>query len=141
MEVLKHNDQLLAIIIPQEFQKEGMEFFTPNELSQQLAYMHYPAEKVILPHIHNEVPRTITHTLETLIIKRGILRVDFYSDNSVYLCSRILKGGDLLLLASQGHGFKVLEEVEMFEVKQGPYVGDPDKTRFDPIADADARFT
>jgi hypothetical protein len=33
-------------------------------------------------------------------------------------------------LASGGHGFEALEELEMVEVKQGPYVGDKDKTRF-----------
>jgi hypothetical protein len=43
------------------------------------------------------------------------------------------------LLASGGHGFKVLEPLEMIEVKQGPYSGDHDKTRFDGITEADIR--
>lgn len=30
-----------------------------------------------------------------------------------------------------GHGFEILEETEMIEVKQGPYAGEQDKTRFD----------
>ena len=30
-------------------------------------------------------------------------------------------------------GMEVLEEIEMIEVKQGPYAGDQDKTRFDGI--------
>ena len=46
---------------------------------------------------------------------------------------RILQGGDVILLATGGHGFEVLEEIEMIEVKQGPYAGDQDKTRFDGI--------
>ncbi len=34
------------------------------------------------------------------------------------------------MLVSGGHGFKVIDEVEMIEVKQGPYSGDQDKKRF-----------
>jgi hypothetical protein len=60
------------------------------------------------------------------------LRVDFYDDQRRYLSSRILGAGDVILLVSGGHGFEVLEEVEMFEVKQGPYLGDQDKTPFVP---------
>ena len=41
------------------------------------------------------------------------------------------------MLVSGGHGFSVLEEVEMIEVKQGPYSGDADKKRFDGIGDSD----
>jgi len=49
--------------------------------------------------------------------------------------SYILNAGDVILLASGGHGFKVLDEVEMIEVKQGPYSGEADKTRFDGIGE------
>jgi hypothetical protein len=45
----------------------------------------------------------------------------------------VLEGGDVILLASGGHGFEVLEEIEMIEVKQGPYAGDQDKTRFNRL--------
>jgi hypothetical protein len=69
-----------------------------------------------------------------LLIKRGRLRVDFYDDDQHYLESRILEAGDVILLATGGHGFEVLEEVEMIEVKQGPYAGDQDKTRFIGVA-------
>jgi hypothetical protein len=44
----------------------------------------------------------------------------------------VLESGDVILLSNGGHGFEVLEEVEMIEVKQGPYCGDEDKTRFNP---------
>ena len=36
----------------------------------------------------------------------------------------------MILLASGGHDIEVLEEIEMIEVKQGPYVGEQDKLRF-----------
>src|SRR5215213_5168093 len=130
IETLKTGDQLLAVIISGKFRKPGIHFFTPNDLSQQLAYMCHPAGKVIDPHVHNPVSRNVHYTQEVLVIKRGKLRVDFYDDSQTYLESRVLEEGDVILLATGGHGFEVLEEIEMIEVKQGPYAGDQDKTRF-----------
>jgi len=134
IESVTNNDVCLAILIRSGFQSDGIRFFTPDDLSQQLAYMHHPAGKIIDAHVHNPVPRQVHFTQEVLFIKRGKLRVDFYDQNQVYLESRVLESGDVLLLVSGGHGFEVLEEVEMFEVKQGPHVGDGDKTRFQGIS-------
>jgi mannose-6-phosphate isomerase-like protein (cupin superfamily) len=137
IETLKVGDQLLAVIISRDFHEPGIHFFTPNDLSQQLAYMRHPAGKVIDPHVHNPVSRNVHYTQEVLFIKSGRLRVDFYDNDQNYIESRILEGGDVILLATGGHGFEVLEEIEMIEVKQGPYYGDQDKTRFDGISAAD----
>ena len=130
MEYIKDREILMAVIIRGEFNEPGIHFFTPGELSQQLAYMRHPAGKVIEPHLHKPIPREVQYTQEVLLIKRGKLRVDFYDEQQRYLDSRILHGGDVILLAVGGHGFEVLEEVEMIEVKQGPYAGDQDKQRF-----------
>jgi hypothetical protein len=124
---------LMAVIISAEFDKPGIHFFTPGELSQQLAYMRHPPGKIIEPHVHNPVRREVQYTQEVLLIKRGKLRVDFYNQQQTYLQSRILRSGDVILLAVGGHGFEVLEETEMVEVKQGPYAGDRDKQRFGGI--------
>ena len=133
IENITTNGQLLAIIIFHRFCEPGIHFFTPGELSQQLAYMHHPAGKEIPPHVHNPVPREVTFTQEVLFIRKGKLRVDFYDDDRNYLESRVLESGDTILLATGGHGFEVLEELEMIEVKQGPYAGDQDKTRFEAV--------
>lgn len=133
IENISHEGQLYAIIVRHNYQENGIHFFTPNDFSQQLAYMKHPAGKVIDPHVHNPVKREVHFTKEVLIIKKGKLRVDFYDLNQVYLDSRILETGDVILLSEGGHGFSVLEDLEMFEVKQGPYAGDADKTRFEPI--------
>ncbi|NMF62105.1 hypothetical protein [Brasilonema octagenarum] len=140
MEQIIYHDQLLAVIISNKFDKPGIHFFTPNELSQQLAYMRHPKGKIIQPHVHNPVPREVLYTQEVLFIKRGKLRVDFYNDQQKYLESRILEGGDVILLVTGGHGFEVLEEIEMIEVKQGPYLGDRDKTRFVGISAQEAKI-
>lgn len=127
---IKYNGQLLAIIISHLYQKDGISFFTPDDLSQQVAYMQHPKGKLIEPHVHNIVKREVHYTQEVLAIRKGQLRVDFYNTLKEYIESYILVAGDVILLASGGHGFEVLEAVEMFEIKQGPYAGDADKTRF-----------
>lgn len=134
VEQIQHGTVTLAIIVRAEFSKPGISFFTPNDWSQQLAYMRHPVGKTIDPHVHNPVRRSVEYTQETLFIKSGRLRVDFYDDAQNYLESRELLGGDVILLVKGGHGFEVLEDLVMFEVKQGPYAGDADKTRFTAAA-------
>jgi hypothetical protein len=140
VETIVHEGCLFAVIVSHRYDKPGISFFTPNELSQQLAYMHHPAGKIIEAHVHNPVAREVRLTQETLLIKRGKLRVDFYDDGQNYLESRVLEAGDVILLIQGGHGFEVLEELEMFEVKQGPYAGDADKTRFSGKKPAELKF-
>ena len=135
LRMIKKKDRLIAIIIKNNYKCEGVDFITPNEYSQQLAYMHHPAGKTIDAHVHNLVHRNVVLTQEVLFIKKGKLRVDFYDDYQDYLESQILEAGDVILLTSGGHGFEVLEEVEMIEVKQGPYSGELDKTRFAGVSD------
>ena len=130
IEKIIHNNQIYAIIIRNDYSKDGVEFFTANDFSQQLAFMKHPKGKIIQPHLHNVVTREVHYTKEVLVIRKGALQVDFYDDNKLYLESRTLNSGDIILLAFGGHGFKCLEDVEMVEIKQGPYLGDADKIRF-----------
>ncbi len=132
---ITHQTLQLAIIIRNNFRKEGIEFFTNDNDSQQLGYMNRPKEYSIAPHRHNLVQREVHLTQEVLFIKSGKVRVDFYSNTQEYLQSEILEAGDVILLADGGHGFKMLEDSEIIEVKQGPYCGEQDKVRFDPISD------
>jgi hypothetical protein len=130
---ISHDGQELALVIRREFQSDGIEFFTPGSYSQQVGYMNRPAGYVIAPHVHNPVLREVQYTKEVLLIRSGRMRVDFYSEAKEYLRSTVLVAGDVILLAFGGHGFEMLEPTEIIEVKQGPYCGDQDKTRFDPV--------
>lgn len=132
IEFIKFGNLTLSIIVRKGFHQSGIHFFTPNDYSQQLGYMSHPKGKEIRPHVHKKVQRDVYYTQETLFIRKGKLQVDFYSDDQIYLESRVLDVGDVILLIEGGHGFKVLEELEMFEVKQGPYAGDEDKIKFTP---------
>ena len=133
IEKIFHNDILLSIIIQSGYCSEGIKFFTPDNFSQQLAYMKREKDYVIAPHVHCVNQRRVHITQEVLFIKTGKVRVDYYDNQKNYLKSKILNQGDVVLLAAGGHGFQMLEASEIIEVKQGPYTGDKDKIRFDPI--------
>jgi hypothetical protein len=134
IEKIFNKEKLLSVIIRREYEKEGIEFFTPDIFSQQIGYMKRPVNYVIPPHTHNAVLRDVHFTQEVLLIKSGKIRVDFYDDDQNYLESRVLFPGDVVLLAYGGHGFEMLEESEIIEVKQGPYAGERDKVRFEPVS-------
>lgn len=131
IERIINENQEIAIIIRNSYDDEGIKFVTDPSYSQQLAYMHHQKGHEIIPHFHNRVERRVHYTQEVLIVKEGKLRVDFYHDNQEFYMSKILEAGDIILLCAGGHGFEVLEEVKMIEIKQGPYIGDQDKTRFE----------
>jgi hypothetical protein len=132
IEEIRHADEIMALIVRSGFERDGIEFFTPDHFSQQIGYMNRPAGYVIEPHVHIPAKREVLFTKEVLLVKKGKVRVDFYTDNEAYVESRVLCTGDLILLATGGHGFEMLEDTEMYEVKQGPYAGDRDKRRFTP---------
>ncbi len=140
VEFVNFKEQQLAIILRSDFSKPGIHFFTPNDFSQQLAYMKYPKDHEIESHAHKPVPRKIEWTQEVLFIKSGKVRVDFYGPGHVYLESRILNAGDVILLAHGGHGFIMLEESEIIEAKQGPYAGNEDKVRFKGVGKSKLNF-
>lgn len=133
VERIEHHKKIFAIIIYADFCEDGIKFFTTNESSQQLGYMNRPAGHIIKPHVHTPIPREITLTQEVLLIKSGSVRIDFYDNFKEYLESRILKKGDIILLSDGGHGFEMLENSEIIEIKQGPYCGEKDKVRFEQI--------
>ena len=125
------NDQInFAIIIKNDFHCDGIKFFTPDSFSQQLGYMNRPKGYIIEPHLHNQLKREIFYTSEVLFIKNGKVQVDFYTNEKDYFGSELLLKGDVILLIEGGHGFKMLEDSEIIEIKQGPYAGNLDKTRF-----------
>ena len=84
MEIIKKKNKVLAHIIRNDHQCDGVDFITPDDYSQQVAYMHHPKGKEIVAHVHNAVHRSVLFTQEVLIIKKGKLRVDFYDEYEDY---------------------------------------------------------
>lgn len=131
VETIVHGLEPLALIIRAEFDEPGIHFFTPDSFSQQVAFMKHPAGHKIAPHVHNMVNRQVLYTQEVLFIRKGRVKVNFYSSKKEYMESRVLEMGDVILLCGGGHSFEMLAETSMIEVKQGPYAGEGDKTRFE----------
>ena len=134
IEKISHKKKLLALIIRGKYRKmKGVNFFTPNNSTQQFGYIRHKKKHIIKPHMHNKRMTKIFYTTEVLLLLKGILRVDFYGLSKKYLFSKILKKNDIIMLVHGGHGFKALKEIEMLEIKQGPYSLSKDKKLIENI--------
>ena len=141
IEKIFHKNKMYALIVRSKFRKKsGINFFTSKEATQQFGYMKHKKNYLIMPHKHNKRLTKILITTEVIIIFKGILRVDFYSDKKKYLFSKKIYAGDIVMLVNGGHGFKVLKDVEMLEVKQGPYSLSSDKIKFNKIDEKKIRI-
>ena len=129
-----HKKKLLAIIINEKkFFQPGVNFITPNFLPLQLGFINHNSNTFINPHTHNYYLRKIKKTTEILLIKKGILRVDFYNKNNNYLFSKIINKNHILILIDGTHGFKIIKNCLIIEIKQGPFSPSLDKKRFNKI--------
>jgi hypothetical protein len=131
IENISYDKGIVAIIIYNDYDNDGIKFLSPTDFPLQLGYMHRPNGYKVMPHIHNSVHRECIGTQEVLFIKKGVIQIDFYSFDQDYLESRVLKDGDIILLAGAGHGIVVIEEAVIVEVKNGPYIEEADKGRFE----------
>ncbi len=118
------------MIIKNGYAVNGVNFVTNSDSAQQVGFVSHPKNTEIKAHVHNVIERKVYSTQEVLIIKKGRLRLDLYSQEKEYIESVIISSGDVVILPFGGHGLKCLEDVEMIEVKQGPYLGENDKERF-----------
>ena len=142
IEKIIYKKKLFALIVRGKYRnKKGITFFTSNESTQQFGYMKHKKKHVIKPHLHKKRLTKIFYTTEVILILKGILRVDFYTQYKKYLFSKILKEKDIIMLVHGGHGFKILKDVEMLEIKQGPYNLIKDKIKFENVDDNKIKFT
>ena len=130
-EIKDKQGNIIAIIIPKDLKVEGTSFFTPNDFSLQMALIQRKEGEIIKAHTHKPINVTINITQETIFIKKGRVKVDLYDTQKELIESRTLEAGDVILLASGGHGFEALEELEMVEIKQGPFLSDDYKEIYD----------
>ena len=129
---LQHKNFLFGYIIRYK-KKNGVNFHTPRNLTHQIGSIRHKKNHQILPHLHLPNKRKIDYTSEVLIIQKGRVRIDLYSNKKKYLFSKILMKNDILILIKGAHGFKILEPTDILEIKQGPYNHRKDKIRFQPI--------
>jgi len=120
-----------AIVIRASEKVEGIKFYSPESYSQQLGLMTRPEGYVVPAHVHNLVERTIRHTQEVLLIRKGNCSVTLFDEKNVQASRITLEAGDVILLAHGGHEIIMNSECEILEVKQGPYAGANDKTQLE----------
>lgn len=135
-EEIGHQGKTIAIVLRNGFSAPASRFFSPADFSQQFGFLVHRQGHVIPAHFHKKIQREITLTQEVLLIKKGEIRVNLYSNEQVFLTSRSLRAGDIIFLCSGGHGFSMVQDSEIVEVKQGPYSGrDSDKENFAGVED------
>ncbi len=121
----------IALIVRSGFRSGKTQFFSKEDYSQQVGIISYPKGGRIKPHFHNTVHREVKLTQEVLFIRSGAVKVDLYDRDLKFLTEVTVGQYDVIFLISGGHGFEMLEDCEMLEVKQGPYSGvSSDKTHF-----------
>ena len=141
IEKVLHKNKLFALIVRGKFRKKsGINFFTSKKATQQFGYMKHKKNHIIKPHNHNKRLTKILSTTEVILLLKGVLRVDIYENKKKYLFSKIIKEKDIIMLVHGGHGFKVLKNVEMIEVKQGPFSLSSDKTKFNKVDEKKIRI-
>ncbi len=120
----------LACIVRAGPQPEATEFVTPDDWNQQVGFVVYPAGGAIPRHRHRPIERHIVGTAEVLVVRKGRCEVDLYNEHGSLIATRELRTGDVLILVAGGHGFRMLEDTVLLEVKQGPYTGLTEKDYF-----------
>ena len=141
IEKVLHKNKLFALIVRKQFRKKsGINFFTSKDATQQFGFMKHKKNHFIKPHKHNKRLTKILRTTEVILLLKGTLRVDFYNDKNKYLFSKKINERDIIMLIHGGHGFKVLKNVEMIEVKQGPYSLSSDKIKFKTVDEKKIKF-
>jgi hypothetical protein len=130
VEHITWNGSPLAYIIRAELDPRETTFLTPGTFTQQVGFIVYAGGTEIPRHVHRPVERRLNETAEVLIVRRGHCEVDFYNDARDLVEVRKLCAGDILILVAGGHGFRMLEDTVLLEVKQGPYTGLSERERF-----------
>ena len=99
IEKIAYKKEKLALIVRSKYRKKkGITFFTQNDLTQQFGYMKHKKKHIIKPHVHKKRLTKVYYTTEVIIILKGLLRVDFYTQSQKYLFSKILKSKDIIML-------------------------------------------
>jgi len=127
IEEITSNGATLAYIIGSSSSQEKTHFPTPPHMELQVGFVVYPAGGVIAAHRHPPVSRKIQGTCEVIIVRQGRCEVDLYAENPQPVTTRELRQGDVLVVVSGGHGFRMKEDTVLLEVKQGPYLGASEK--------------
>jgi hypothetical protein len=123
----------LALFVPEGFslEEDKIEFLTDASSNFQIGMMSRRKGYVIQEHFHLRIARSILGTSEAILVRKGICKVIFYdsdlNESPRYEIS--LTKGDLMVFFKGGHKLEMMENCELLEIKQGPFLGEKDKAR------------
>ena len=130
IEVVHDGEDPIAYFIDSNWEPNQTTFITPENIGQQMGMIVYGAGEHIIPHEHLPISRQVEGTTECIIVKKGRCHIDLYNKNKDLIYTKEMVQGEIVLLLGGAHGFRMIEDTILFEVKQGPYAGDNDKKRF-----------
>jgi hypothetical protein len=130
IEVCQHNGVLLAMIVRNSATSERTKFITPDDCTQQVGFVVYKGGSSIPRHEHLPIRRTIVGTTEMIFVRQGRCTAEIYDTGRALVMEVELHCGDAIMLNGGAHGFRVHEDTVLLEVKQGPFVNEPEKVRF-----------
>jgi uncharacterized protein with PhoU and TrkA domain len=130
LESIALDGEVLAYVVRGGRVPEKTTFVTPDDCNLQVGYVVYEGGTEIARHMHLPVERHLVGTTEVLLVQRGRCEVDVFGPARQLVTTRELRAGDMLIAVGGGHGFRVLEDTVLMEIKQGPYPGGAEKERF-----------
>lgn len=75
-------------------------------------------------HVHTQQERHINCYQEVLFVRTGKINVKLFSRDNNFVTSRVLSAGDCILFAAGGHSVEIIEDADVIEVKQDPFMGE-----------------
>ena len=121
IETIEAEGKVLAIVLRSGHESQGVQFFSRPEYPLQLGLLQHSKDTHIKPHIHHSTTKIVNEIQEVLHLEYGRVEAEFFRNSGQRVASCLLNEGDTILLVSGGHGFRILEETKMLEIKQGPY--------------------
>jgi len=104
--------------------KNGSIPLTNGKEPLQVVTLKHPSGKYLLAHTHKPTVRKTESMQECLIVRKGKIKIDLYGPDKKMFKKIILKTGDFFLLMVGGYGIHMLENSELIEFKNGPFIED-----------------
>ncbi|HTX89606.1 MAG TPA: hypothetical protein VMC09_00195 [Anaerolineales bacterium] len=130
IELVEAEGRILCYIIRRTFRPSHTTFITPPDAKQQVGFIVYPKDGAIARHTHRALERHLVGMSEVLVVRTGHCQIDVYDSQHQSVATRDLFENDVVIMVGGGHGFKILEDTVLLEIKQGPYLGVNDKELF-----------
>ena len=104
--------------------KRGSIPITDGKEPLQMVTLKHPKGKYLLAHTHKPTPRKTECMQECLVVRKGKIKLDLYGLDNRLFKKLALQTGDVFLSLRGGIGIHFLENSELIEFKNGPFVED-----------------